>query len=95
MGFAGSAMGDWPASVPGESMTAEVGVRSTYEPPVSDEEFDEDRQLQRFQRMAMLGTLAGGLGHDLRNLVMPALLRLDVLAASGDLSEAAKRDGSG
>jgi signal transduction histidine kinase len=73
-------------------MTAEVGVRHPHEPRESDEVFDEDRQLQRFQRMAMLGTLAGGLGHDLRNLVMPALLRLDVLAASADLSDAAKRD---
>lgn len=58
----------------------------------SDQPFDEARHLQYLQRMAMLGTLAGGLGHDLRNLVMPVLLRLDALEAAGDLSERARRD---
>ncbi len=43
----------------------------------------------------MVGTLATGLGHDLRNLVMPILLRLDVLAASHDLPEAARADLAG
>jgi signal transduction histidine kinase len=52
----------------------------------------EERQLQRLQRMATLGTLASGLGHDLRNLVMPVLLRLDVVAASNDLPEKARND---
>lgn len=52
----------------------------------------EERHLQRLQRMATLGTLASGLGHDLRNLVMPVLLRLDVVAASNDLSEKARTD---
>lgn len=42
--------------------------------------------------MATLGTLASGLGHDLRNLVMPVLLRLDVVAASNDLPEKARQD---
>ena len=42
--------------------------------------------------MATLGTLASGLGHDLRNLVMPVLLRLDVVAASNDLPEKARND---
>jgi hypothetical protein len=42
--------------------------------------------------MATLGTLAAGLGHDLRNLVMPVLLRLDVVAASNDLPEKARTD---
>lgn len=42
--------------------------------------------------MATLGTLAAGLGHDLRNLVMPVLLRLDVVAASPDLPEKARTD---
>jgi hypothetical protein len=52
----------------------------------------EQRHLQRLQRMATLGTLASGLGHDLRNLVMPVLLRLDVVAASAELSEKARAD---
>jgi K+-sensing histidine kinase KdpD len=42
--------------------------------------------------MATLGTLASGLGHDLRNLVMPVLLRLDVVASTADLPEKARRD---
>lgn len=52
----------------------------------------EDRELHRLQRVAMLGTLASGLGHDLRNLVMPVLLRLDVVSASPDLPEKARSD---
>ena len=52
----------------------------------------EERHLQRLQRMATLGTLASGLGHDLRNLIMPVLLRLDVVTASNDLSEKARSD---
>lgn len=42
--------------------------------------------------MAMVGTLAAGLGHDLRNLLMPVMLRLDVLAASKELPSAARDD---
>ena len=42
--------------------------------------------------MATLGTLASGLGHDLRNLVMPVLLRLDVVTASNELPEKARND---
>lgn len=42
--------------------------------------------------MATLGMLASGLGHDLRNLVMPVLLRLDVVAASPELSDKARSD---
>lgn len=53
---------------------------------------EQERHLQRLQRMAMLGTLASGLGHDLRNLIMPVLLRLDVLAESRDLPESARAD---
>jgi signal transduction histidine kinase len=59
---------------------------------VSEELPAEERHLQRLQRMATLGTLASGLGHDLRNLVMPVLLRLDVVAASTDLPEKARLD---
>ncbi len=42
--------------------------------------------------MAMLGTLASGIGHDLRNLVMPILLRLDVLTASPDIPERSRAE---
>lgn len=59
---------------------------------VSEELPAEERHLQRLQRMATLGTLASGLGHDLRNLVMPVLLRLDVVAASTELPEKARLD---
>ena len=59
---------------------------------VSEELPAEERHLQRLQRMATLGTLASGLGHDLRNLVMPVLLRLDVVTASNDLPEKARTD---
>jgi hypothetical protein len=50
------------------------------------------RELQNLQRLAMVGTLASGLGHDLRNVVMPVLLRLDVLGASPDIPESARAD---
>jgi signal transduction histidine kinase len=59
---------------------------------VAEELPAEERHLQRLQRMATLGTLAAGLGHDLRNLVMPVLLRLDVVSASPDLPEKARID---
>lgn len=59
---------------------------------VPDELPAEERHLQRLQRMATLGTLASGLGHDLRNLVMPVLLRLDVVSATADLPEKARTD---
>lgn len=52
----------------------------------------DERRRQQLQRMAMVGTLAAGLGHDLRNLLMPVMLRLDVLAASRDLPPAARDD---
>lgn len=52
----------------------------------------DERRRQQLQRMAMVGTLAAGLGHDLRNLLMPVMLRLDVLAASKDLPAAARDD---
>ncbi|MEO6445296.1 MAG: HAMP domain-containing sensor histidine kinase [Gemmatimonadaceae bacterium] len=60
-----------------------------------DETPSRERHLQQLQRMAMLGTLAAGLGHDLRNLIMPVLLRLDVLAESKELPESAREDIAG
>ena len=40
----------------------------------------------------MIGCLTAGLGHDIRNAVMPALLRADALSASAGLSASARRD---
>ena len=65
---------------------------AVFKSTVSQELPAEERHLQRLQRMATLGTLASGLGHDLRNLVMPVLLRLDVVAASTELPEKARLD---
>ena len=51
-----------------------------------------EHELHALHRLAMVGTLAGGLGHDLRNIVMPVLLRLDVLGASPTIPPAARAD---
>lgn len=51
-----------------------------------------ERDLQNLQRLAMVGTLASGLGHDLRNVVMPVLLRLDVLSVSPSIPDSARGD---
>jgi signal transduction histidine kinase len=67
-------------------------IGTVFKSTVSEALPAEERHLQRLQRMATLGTLASGLGHDLRNLVMPVLLRLDVVAASTDLPEKARLD---
>lgn len=53
---------------------------------------DADRSLLEQQRLAMIGCLTAGLGHDIRNAVMPALLRADALYASPDLSASARQD---
>jgi signal transduction histidine kinase len=42
---------------------------------------DSMRQLQAKERLAALGTLAAGLGHDISNLVMPIRMHLEVLEA--------------
>jgi Histidine kinase-, DNA gyrase B-, and HSP90-like ATPase len=64
--------------------------------PVADtappDPLQDERRRWQLERMAMVGTLAAGLGHDLRNLLMPVTLRLDVLAASADLSSALRED---
>lgn len=41
-------------------------------------------------RLAVIGAITSGLGHDLRNAIMPALLRLDTLTASSSLSSEAR-----
>jgi len=64
-------------------------VTAVFKSKVPEELPAEERHLQR---MATLGTLASGLGHDLRNLVMPVLLRLDVVTASNELPEKARND---
>ena len=61
--------------------------------PPPDPAPEDGRELRHLQRMAMLGVLAAGLGHDLRNLAMPVLLRLDALDATDDVSSGqARRD---
>ena len=57
--------------------------------PLGDERQD---RLQELQRLATLGNLAGGLGHDLRNLTMPVLLRLDVLSQSAEVPSSIRSD---
>lgn len=49
------------------------------------------RRLRLSERMASLGTLAAGLGHDMGNLLIPLGVRLDSLEGH-DLSDAAKDD---
>lgn len=47
------------------------------------DEVERSHQRLRFSdRMATIGTLAAGLGHDMGNLLMPIRMRLDVLEAS-------------
>ncbi len=54
-----------------------------------------EHRLEQLERMAMVGALTAGLGHDLRNLLMPALLRLDALDATPDLPDSAHADLAG
>ncbi len=42
-------------------------------------------------RLAVIGAITSGLGHDLRNAIMPALLRLDTLTASANLTNETRR----
>jgi hypothetical protein len=65
---------------------------SEQEAILSEDDPQHERELQNLQRLAMVGTLASGLGHDLRNVVMPVLLRLDVLAASPSIPDSARGD---
>lgn len=55
-------------------------------------ELDRSNERLRFaDRMATIGTLVAGLGHDMGNLLLPVRLRLDTLAAN-ELPESAQRD---
>lgn len=49
------------------------------------------RQLRLSERMAALGTLSAGLGHDMGNLLVPIRVRLESLARA-DLPESLKQD---
>lgn len=42
-------------------------------------------------RLAVIGAITSGLGHDLRNAIMPALLRLDTLTATASISDETRR----
>jgi signal transduction histidine kinase len=48
-------------------------------------------RLRESERMALIGTLSAGLGHDMGNLLLPLRLRLDALNGM-DLPQAAKTD---
>lgn len=52
---------------------------------------ESHRRLRGSERMAALGTLSAGLGHDMGNILMPIRVRLDTLA-SLDLPEAAMNE---
>ena len=52
---------------------------------------DTHRRLRLSERMASLGTLSAGLGHDFGNLLLPVRVSLDALAAA-DLPESARQD---
>src|SRR5205807_793294 len=44
-------------------------------------------QLMRAQRMESVGTLAGGIAHDLNNVLTPVLMGLDILRANPEESQ--------
>ena len=48
-------------------------------------------RLRTAERLASIGTLAAGLGHDLGNTILPVLCRLDSLEA-GNITDAARED---
>jgi CheY-like chemotaxis protein len=53
---------------------------------------ENDRTTLEHGRLATIGALTAGLGHDLRNAIAPALLRLDTLADAPNLSEGTLRE---
>ncbi len=58
----------------------------------STNESDHDRATLEHGRLATIGALTAGLGHDLRNAIAPALLRLDTLADAPNLTEGTHRE---
>ena len=49
-----------------------------------------ERQLLRAQRMESIGTLAGGIAHDLNNILAPILMSIDILKSDSDSPETTK-----
>lgn len=45
-----------------------------------------EQQLLRAQRMEIVGTLAGGIAHDLNNVLLPVLMGVDLLRGAGDIT---------
>lgn len=78
-----------------EVLRAKVAVfvelhRKTEEARQRTRELEQSqRQLQLAERMAAIGTLCAGLGHDMGNLLLPIMARLDALSP-GDLPEPAR-----
>ncbi|MBS0189134.1 MAG: hybrid sensor histidine kinase/response regulator [Planctomycetes bacterium] len=57
------------------------------------EELDQSNERLRFaDRMATIGTLAAGLGHDMGNLLLPVRMRLDTIEACAGLPAPVKED---
>ena len=48
---------------------------------------ESHHKLRLSERMASLGTLSAGLGHDMGNLLLPVRIRLDALAATASSPE--------
>lgn len=49
-----------------------------------------ERQLLRAQRLESIGTLAGGIAHDLNNILSPIMMAVDMLKMSDDSERSAK-----
>lgn len=59
---------------------------------ISDRKLAASR-LREADRLASIGTLAAGLGHDMNNVLLPVRARLNALRASGDAGAIGKGDG--
>ncbi len=53
---------------------------------------DSHERLRMADRLASIGTLAAGLGHDMDNVLFPTRCRLDSIEASKDLSESVRHE---
>lgn len=67
---------------------SEIGLAVYFQDVTGRREFEE--QMLRAQRMESIGTLAGGLSHDLNNILAPIVIATDVLERE-DLDAAGRR----
>ncbi len=61
-------------------------------PPSAPKKKKLERAELEHGRLAVIGAITSGLGHDLRNAIMPALLRLDTLTATASISDETRRE---